>query len=519
MNYQSIVFIIFCIAVVIVYYLLGRKLQPYVLLAANIGFLAASGWQHLVFACSVTAASFLAGLWLDRINQKTAAAATDKESRARFKKKKRLVLILCLIVVLSPLVVFKYTEFVVTNISMLLTALKLGELPAISMFLPIGISFYTFMAVSYVLDIYWKRYPAVKNPVRYAGFAMYFPHVVQGPIDRCNEFISQTAEGIKFDYDTVTGGAMLALWGLFKKLVIADRLGVFVNGVLEQSGSVDGIFVAIALMVYSIQIYTDFSGCIDIVTGASEMLGIKLRKNFNHPYFSQSMAEFWRRWHISLQEWFKDYVYYPVYTSRFSKKNIKRLKKRSVHLSELFSTCFPVLVVWLVTGVWHGAAWTFVVWGLFHAALLIGGEIAKPAFEWINQKLKINTEAYGWKAWRMLRTFLLCSLGRAFFRAPTIETAMRWIGEIFTGHVPGGYFSTPITSFGMDALNMNVAILAVAALLVVDILQERMELRKVLAKDNTVFRWVLILGLMFVIIIFGMYGPGFDASAFIYGRF
>lgn len=519
MSYQSIVFILFCVPVIAIYYLCGKKLQPYVILAANLIFLAASGWRHLVFACLVTALSFLAALWIDRVNKQAGAGPSDKATRAKFKKKKRTVLVICLIAVLSPLVVCKYAGFTVSNISRILYMIGMNQIPEVSLFLPIGISFYTFMAVSYVLDIYWKRYPVVRNPFRYAGYLMYFPHVVQGPIDRCNEFMNQTAEGIRFDYETVTGGATLMFWGLFKKLVVADRIGLFVDGVMNSSDTISGIFVVLAMLVYSIQMYADFSGCIDIVTGVSEMFGIRLRKNFNHPYFSRTMAEFWRRWHISLQEWFKDYVFYPVYTSRFSKNTIKKLKKRSTYWAELFSTCFPVLVVWLVTGTWHGAAWTFIAWGLYHAALLIGSEVLKPAFTWINQKLKIRTESFGWSVWQMIRTFLLCSLGRVFFRAPTLGTALQWLKKMFFELEPSGLFATKITKLGLDNPNIIVAVLAMAVLLVVDILQEKMELRKTLAKDNTAFRWILLLGLMFAVIIFGIYGPGYDAAAFIYERF
>ncbi len=525
MNYQSLTFLLFSAVVLILYYGPGARLQCWVLFAANIAFFLVNGAKYLPFVLVTVLASFLAGIQIDNIYKRaneriSAGDGVPKEIRAEAKKKAKRVMLLALFAALGLLVVCKYTGFALSNINAVLSKLNIPQLTMFHMIIPIGISFYTFMAVSYVLDIYWKRYGAERNFVTYASYLMYFPHVVQGPIDRFNEFKAQTENKIKFSYDKVKFGAQLALWGYFKKLVIADRIGVVVDSLLRNYKDIDGLLIILAFCLYSIQIYADFSGCIDIVSGISEMFGIKLRKNFDHPYFSRTMSEFWRRWHISLQEWFKDYVYYPTYTSQFTKNIKKRLKaKEHKRAEELFSVCFPILVVWCITGIWHGAAWKYVVWGLFHASLLIGSEVFRPVFQRLTQWFNIDVDTFGWRLWQMLRTFVLCTVGRIFFRAPRLTAAFEMIAKIATDTSVVGVVGIDFALFGTDMRNINVMIVSMLVLLLVDALQERIEIREMLAKENLVFRWIIVLLGLFSVIIFGMYGPDYNASDFIYQQF
>jgi len=390
MSYQSFAFLLFTLVTLVLYYIAGRRGQKIVLAAANVFFFVSAGVKYLPYLLVTALVTYLGALFIGRVykkaDEKIASAETQpekKEIRKKAKNKARCFLIISLVAAVGLLAWCKYAGFITENLNLLLANLGVPQIEIFKTVLPIGISFYTFMALSYILDVYWKRYTAEKNPLTYFVYLSYFPHVVQGPIDRFNEFCDQIKDGVKLSYQNITFGAQLTLWGFFKKLVIADRLGIVVDEVIGGYAEYDGIIVILALLLYSIQIYADFSGCIDIVTGISEMFGIKLRRNFNHPYFSRTMAEFWRRWHISLQEWFKDYIYYPVSASAFVKKIKKFFKKRGMkRAEELFSSCFPILVVWLVTGIWHGAAWKFVVWGLFHAFLLIGSLVFEPVFKW-----------------------------------------------------------------------------------------------------------------------------------------
>ena len=314
-------------------------------------------------------------------------------------------------------------------------------------------------------------------------------------------------------------------------MVIADRLGLFVNNILDTWQQAHGLILIAAIAVYSIQIYTDFSGCIDIVTGVSEMFGIQLKKNFNHPYFSKTMPEFWRRWHISLQEWFKDYVYYPVSTSDFMRKIKKSFKQKgNKKAEELFSSCFPILVVWMITGIWHGASWNFVVWGLYHATLLIGSHVLEPVFNKLNQIFHVDTENFGWYCFQMLRTYILCCIGRVFFVVTSVGQSFSILKKMVTNlsfgalmtslHTYGSSLSEVIEGiFAMGKFDILIAIIAVGVLLIVDILQEKMKIRETLSRQNIIFRWIIIYIGLFAVILFGIYGPGFDATSFIYEKF
>ena len=527
MNYQSLTFIFFSAAVLLLYYIVGKKLQLWVLALANITFYCICGVKYLPFLLVTLFATYFSGLIIGHIYEKSdikLAECTDasekKTIRKKAKSKAKWALMLALIISIGLLAVCKYTGFAVTNINKLLVSLSIKELSTFNIILPIGISYYTFMAISYVLDIYWKRYKYEKNFLLYSVYLTYFPHIVQGPIDRFNEFKEQVSGGVKVSYENITFGAKLTIWGFFKKLVIADRLGMFVDAILGNWKNFDGIYIMIAFVVFSIQIYADFSGCIDIVSGVSEAFGIHLRKNFNHPYFSKTMAEFWRRWHISLQEWFKDYVYYPVSASKFTKSVKKGLKKRNLkRLEELFANCFPILVVWMITGIWHGAAWKFVAWGMFHASLLIGSRVFEPLFTKLTKLFHIDTENFGWHFLQMLRTFLLCCVGRIFFRAENFTTSLSLIKKMM--------FNTNITKlldmkpslFGLTIDDVTIMIASVCVLWIVDLLQEKFSIRNTLSKQNIVFRWAIILAGLFAIIIFGIYGPGYNASSFIYEQF
>ncbi len=526
MSYQSFGFVVFCFAVTAVYYLAGRKGQPWVLALANLIFYTAAGLKYLPFLLVTMLATFFTGRRISaiyrRFDEKIArskSAPEKKELRLRGKAKAKKVLLLGMGITIGLLVVCKYTLFAVSNLNLLLSGFGLPQIELFQMVLPLGISFYSFMALSYVLDVYWRRYAAEESFLTYAVYLSYFPHVVQGPIDRFGEFRDQLKVGAAFDWQQILFGVQRMLWGLFKKLVIANRLGLFVDHVLEKWDSVYGIMLVIAIAVYSIQIYADFSGCIDIVSGASEMLGIRLRKNFDHPYFSRTMAEFWRRWHISLQEWFKDYVYFPVSTSSMMRRVKKHCKEiNAARTAEVFSACFPILVVWLITGIWHGASWNFVIWGLFHAAVLIGSYLLEPAFRKLSRLVQLDTENFGWHCIQMLRTYFICCVGRVFFRAPDVASAFGIFRRMWKETVFSDLFDRNAT-YGLDTSNAILAAVAVLVLLVADILQEKMPLRQTLAKQNTLFRWAILLAGIFAVIIFGIYGPGYDAASFIYEQF
>ena len=532
MGYQSLKFLLFSAAVVLVYYAVGKfykKGQQYVLLFANLAFYSICGLKYLPFLAVTLFFSFFAAKRIGKIfssaDEKLLMAespAEKKSIRANAKKKAKVPMLFGILVPLAFLVVCKYSLFVLKNVNAVISRLGAQPIGLFKMILPLGISFYTFMAVGYVLDVYWKRIKAENSFAAFAVFLTYFPHIVQGPIGRYGKFREQfdPKKGVELNTQNLAFGAELVIWGLFKKLVIADRLSPFVGTFFDEPGKYGGLVMVIAAVLYSVQIYADFSGCIDIVSGISEMLGIKLPKNFNHPYFSLTIPEFWRRWHISLGEWFKDFVYFPVSTSEPVKKLRKAFKKRGYKKAELLAaSAVPTAVVWLITGLWHGASWNFVAWGAFYAVLMVGGNAFADFNKALTVKLKIDTETFGWKLFQMVRTFALCCIGRVFFRAEGLKNALRYFKNMFSSLSMQYILDERIYTYGLDRQNFILVIIAILVLLVADILEEKTPLRQALSKQNIVFRYLVILLGIFAVIIFGIYGPQYNASEFIYEQF
>lgn len=532
MGYQSLNFLLFSAVVVLVFYAVGkinRKGQQFVLLAANLAFYIIAGVKYLPFLLVTLFASFFGakaiGKIYDAADKKLLDAkdiAEKKEIRADSKKKAKKAMLFGVLISLALLIVCKYLLFILKNVNIVIKKLGAEPIGLFKIILPLGISFYTFMAVGYVLDVYWKRIKAENNFIAYSVFLTYFPHIVQGPIGRYGNFKEQfdVKKGVVLDTQNLAFGAELVIWGLFKKLVIADRLSPFVSTFFDDPRSYSGLVMVIAAVLYSIQIYTDFSGCIDIISGVSEMLGIKLEKNFNHPYFSRTIPEFWRRWHISLGDWFKDFVYFPVSTSAPVKKLKKAFKKCGWKKGELLvASCAPTIVVWIITGIWHGASWNYVAWGMFYAALMVGGNIFADFNKAATEKLKIDTETFSWRLFQIVRTFALCCVGRVFFRAEGLRNALVYFKHMFSSLSLDLILDDKIYTYGMDRENFILVLVAIAVLFVADLLEEKIPLRKTLAKQNIVFRYAVILLGIFAVLIFGIYGPQFNASEFIYEQF
>lgn len=390
----------------------------------------------------------------------------------------------------------------------------------VNLILPLGLSYYTFTSIGYILDVYWKRIPAERDFFGLSLFTMYFPHIVQGPIDKYQDLAPQFSEKKSLDYNRITSGMQLMLWGYFKKMVIADRLNIFVSQIYDNFQNYHGVIFIVATILYSVQIYADFSGCMDIVGGVSETFGISLSKNFDHPYFSRSIPEFWRRWHITLGTWFKDYIFFPVSRCRLCKDFNRWTRKTwGNQTSRLLVSVIPLTCVWLLTGLWHGAAWKYVAWGLFHGFLIISGTIFAKPLKQLTIQLKIDEDSFSWKLFQMIRTFSLCCIGRVFFRAggglEAINIFQRTVSDIQIWTL----FDGSLYTYGLDRPNFILAMISILILLFVSLLQERYSLRKEFAKQNIIFRWIILYTAIFSILIFGIYGPGYDASQFIYNNF
>ena len=527
MGYQSFGFLVFTAVTVLLYYILGKKCQKWVLMAANIVFYAIAGLEYIPFLAVTLLTSYFCARTIGKIYCDTdeklkqcANAAEKKEVRNASKAKARRCMLIGILVGLGILIVDKYTAFAVENINGLLSLFGFGQIELFRFIVPLGISYYTFMAVSYVLDVYWKRYDAEKSLLTYAVFLSFFPHITQGPIERFNRFKPQIENGVSYDSKNILYGSQLMLWGLFKKLVIADRLGILVSQVYNGYNEYTGLIFVVATVFYAIQIYCDFSGCMDIVGGVAEMLGITLEKNFNHPFFSKTIPEFWRRWHMTMGEWFKDYIFYPLSASGFMKKTKKLLKGKGwKRAEELFTVCMPILVVWCVTGLWHGASWNYFLWGMYFALVMMLGNIFSDFNAKLPGKLGWKTDNFSWRLFQMLRTFAVCCIGRVMPRAQDMSAAMEIYKRTFQNATTEIFFNGDIYKYGLDRQNMTIVLLAIGILWVVDLMQEKMKIRDELAKQSLPFRWIVSISAVLIILVFGIYGPGYDATAFIYGRY
>lgn len=531
MNFTSLLFLPFVLLVCVLYFTIFKKCQWVLLLIASIAFYLFSGPKYIVFILVTSLTTYFIARkiqYLHNREKKILSNTTlEKERKKRIKKKftssRKRWLILDFLINIGMLCVIKYTDFALSGVSSILSNFGIEWSKEFNFVLPLGISFYTFMSIGYILDIYWKRYEAEKNVFKYALFTTYFPHIVQGPIGRYNKLAPQFFSRHKFDYDRVTKGIQLMLWGYFEKMVIADRLAIFANGVYAKWETVTGLPLILAIVFFSMQLYLDFQGCMDMARGVSQIFGIELEKNFWHPYFSKNMPEFWRRWHITLGAWFKDYLLYPVSMSSLCKSLNRFTRKHWGNAaSRAFSTVIPAACVWLITGVWHGAAVCYVLWGVYHGILIIAGALFEIPLQKLSKLLHINTECWSFNLFRMARTFVLSAIGRIFFVATggfheAIEIIKRTFD--FRNLSLHTMWDDSLYTFGLDRHGFTLSLLLIALIWVVSMLQERMCIRDEIAKQNIIFRWILYLGLIAGILIFGIYGSGYDAGAFVYGQF
>lgn len=508
MSIISMEYLWFCVAIFILYYTVFHKKQWILLLLASFAFYLISSQQYIVFIISSIVVTYFCTKKMGQVYEETKDA---KEAKNKNKK----ILIIDLVVNITILAVIKYYNFVGHNINGVLSFLGIDfELPGATWILPLGISFYTFALLGYTLDVYWKRAKAVQNIAHLALFAMYFPHILQGPIARYDKLAPQFYTEKKFNYERTRDGLLLILYGLLKKVALANRISAIVSPYFDNYENYNGLVFVPVVLLYSMEIYADFSGCMDIVGGVSQLFGITLEKNFERPNFARTIPEFWQRWHISLGNWFKDYVFFPVSISKKAKKFNKWTKQKfGIEASRTLSNILPVCSVWLLTGIWHGAAWNFVIWGMFHCCLILGGTLFGKQIQWFVQKTGVRTECFSFRLFQIVRTYILCTIGRVFFRASSAAVAIKIFRKICSFEMDGLF-----TFFEKD---VTIVLMLIAVVCVVSLIQEitGQSVRKILSEQNLVFRWIVYYSLIFAIIVFGLYGIGQDNSGFLYQQF
>ncbi len=523
MSYTSFAYLLLISCSVLFYYIMPKKCRWFVLLVAGIVFyLFAGPAEWLVMMLSVISSFWGAGRigWYnEQIQKLKTEESLDKEQKklkkAQYAKAKKRLLWVGLGIPLLILIVVKYTNFVLGNFQWII-----GTYSPISLVVPLGVSFYTFQIISYVMDVYKGKLVPCKQFFKYMLYVSFFPSVVQGPIPRYAQLGEQLYEGHAFRFENIRDGAILILWGFVKKLVLAERLNVFVATIYDSPGQYEGIIFVIATVIFSIQIYADFSGCMDIATGTARLFGIHLQPNFLRPYFSKTLPEFWRRWHATLGSWFRDYVFFPFSISKISLSvNQKARNAFGEGAGRIVAASLPILVVWSLTGIWHGPRWNYVIWGLFHGVLIICSTIFTPKLHKLNERLHINTQHIGFQIFQMLRTFTLCCVGRVFFRAEDIETAFIIIKRTFMSAGLEYVNLQQIFTYGINRKNALIVAVFMAIWFFISLLEEKTDALEWFAKRKLVFRWAFLYLLLFSVLVFGCYGTGYDVSAFIYEQF
>ena len=407
---------------------------------------------------------------------------------------RRGVLALLLVVLFGALFLFKYLGFACSLLS------GLGwpvEAPVLLM--PAGISFYLFMAAGYLVDVYRRRTGARRSFVDVALFLSFFPQLLSGPIGRAEKLMPQLRQNRRPSWDRLRLGAFRFLWGAFKKLVLADRLGLLVSTVYADPAAFGRLQVIAAACAFSVQIYCDFSAYSDMALGCAQMMGVELMENFKTPYFSRSIAEFWRRWHISLSSWFRDYLYIPLGGSR------KGTARKYLN----------VLIVFAVSGLWHGAGLTFLVWGLLNGLYQVAGAVTQRPRAAVRRRLGLREESPVTAGLQMCITFLLSTVAWVFFKADSLGKA----GAIFGAMAQGPWLTHPVTAWGLDRPELLVGALAVLLLVMVDVRSLQKPVGTALLGWRRPVRWAAVLALLAVMLVFGVYGTGYDAQDFIYFKF
>ena len=545
MTITDISFFIFVVAVLVVYYICPKKFRWLVLLAASVTFYCIVCLKYIPYIIVTAITTWGGALWLDKVTKDRKAllqankSTWDRGVKKQFKKKtttyKRLILALILVINFGILGFLKYYNWFGEWISSIFGV----QFSVLNLVLPLGISFYTFQAMGYIIDVYWEKTAPEKNLAKFGLFVSFFPQIIQGPIGIYNDLAQQLYDGHDLQFRNIQYGFQLILWGLFKKMVIADRLVVVVNNILPIKNELANGYSLLALLVYAMQIYMDFSGGIDIVRGVAQMLGIEMAVNFKRPYFSTSVTDFWRRWHASLGHWMRTYLFYPIAVSgaflslggKISglHKKQKEYKDGSVwggvsfaeHLGKVIPGCIATLITFLVVGLWHGANWKYVGYGLWNGLVILIAMLLDPVFQWMLNKMHIRTTSGGWKIWRIFRTFFIIIGSYIFDIADSFTDGVHMLGKCLTPilgpttHLGDGF------DLGLEATDWIVAVLGLLVVLGVSLYQEttKKSVRDTLSNQTLWLQWTLTMGCLIAVIIFGVYGPGVSAGEFVYMQF
>ncbi len=483
MTYTSLQYGIFVLFTLFLYYIFPKKARFLVLLAGSICF------YYFATKDLVMMALFGGSILISYIGGLVLYTLRDREKGLRI-----LVLWGFLLAGGVPLFWYKADAFLNGYLT---------DLTGFSFVIPLGLSYYTLQMIAYLADIYYGKIQPQKGLLKYLLFMSFFPQILQGPIPRYKELMPQLLQGNKLSYLNITRGFQLIIWGFFLKYMIADKAGIVVDALYDSFPLYGGCYMLVAAVLYSIQLYADFSACTILSLGVAELFGIHLQDNFAHPYFATSIQNFWKRWHISLSSWLRDYIYIPLGGNRHG----------------VIRKYLNMVITFAISGIWHGGGIKFLVWGLLHGVYQILGALTYGVREAIYRFIRVEKGSATYRLLKMFGTFLLVTIGWVIFRAESLEQGLQVLQSIATIHNPWIFTGEYLLNFGLEWKDMVVLLLSCMTLLGVSIAQEHMKLREWFATQHLILRWTIYFVAIFAIILLGTYGYGYDAAAFLYGEF
>ena len=521
MQFTSVSFLLFAAAILLGYYLLPKKIRWCYLLVGSMFFYLVAGVEYLAFILLTAVSTYLAGILMDKNlskqeaylaeNKQTLSREEKKEYKAKVKGKNRIIMLSCLVV-----------NFAVLGLCKFLLAEPFSDLAKgtglsfLTLGLPLGISFYMFQSMGYVVDIYRATDKAEKNPLKLLLFVSYFPQLMQGPISRHADLAPQLTQGKAFNGKEFSFGLQRMLWGYFKKMVIADRIAAAV--IALRGPQFTGVGFFLLTLFYAVQIYADFTGGIDMTIGLSQALGIKLEENFIRPFFSKNIAEYWRRWHISLSVWMKSYIFYPLSVSQ----PILKLSKKARTTMGNFGKRLPVYVAsiatWCVTGIWHGITPNFILWGLMNCFVIVVSEELNPLYEKFHNRFGLKEKKW-YGAFEMLRMFLLMNLIRIVDLFPNVGDYFRRMGSLVTTFNFQILWDGTMLKLGLTGLDYGIILSGIAVMFCVSLFQEKKGSVREALWGKPLLRYIFVFVLLVVVLLMGSYGIGYNASDFIYNQF
>ena len=495
MSFVSIEFMVFTAFCAAGYYMIPKKYQWIWLLVFSYVYYLAAGPSYLFFILFATTVTYLGGLWT--------------EAGARW------AVPAVLLADFGMLAFIKYTNFILGNINGLFGT----NIRELKLLLPLGISFYTFQATGYLLDVHWKRCKAERNPFRFALFLAFFPQIMQGPIGRYSRLADQLYAEHEFDMVRIERGLYRIVWGFFKKIVIADNAVLYVDAIFDNYNTMPGYGI-MGILLYGAQLYADFSGGIDIVIGIAEMLGITLDENFTQPFFATSITDFWHRWHITLGTWMKDYLFYPVSLTRWMSKFGKWARTRfGKNIGRALPICIANIIVFLVVGIWHGPAWHNIFYGLYNGVIIgISGLLAKNYRDW-KKKFGIKKDSRAFYCFQVIRTFILVNISWYLDRAGSTHQALIMLRDSITKfRVDVEMIDASSTWAGSAYVPLIVALFGCIAVLIHSVLRERkIDTRALLMEKPVILRCLVLLLLLMSLVVIG--NKPLSQGGFIYANF